>query len=339
MLLYNVVLGEVYNSYRRGLLALSVSSFTGNARASMRGTDNNGSRFFCVRIIHLAAQSWAAKDFTGMSVSTDVVIPGKDNPIPSTGLASDALPEVHQSASLPVSAQKGVSTKNTLFPKTINNDCLTIKEHCESSPLTPHHSPLTVPASPPSLNAHPSTLNDKHWYALRTTYGREQLAYEYMNSHGAMVYWPTMEQIKEVDGKRRKVRVSRIPNILFAHGTLLQVQRFVYDNANLPFLRFYYAKETIGREIVRRPLIVPERQMESLRIICAVDDGNIAIVPQSDSHFAKGQQVRITQGRFAGVTGRVARYQGQQRVAVVIDGLITIATAYIPTAFLAPIND
>jgi hypothetical protein len=160
-----------------------------------------------------------------------------------------------------------------------------------------------------------------------------------MNSHGAMVYWPTMEQIKEVDGKRRKVRVSRIPNILFAHGTLLQVQRFVYDNANLPFLRFYYAKETIGREIVRRPLIVPERQMESLRIICAVDDGNIAIVPQSDSHFAKGQQVRITQGRFAGVTGRVARYQGQQRVAVVIDGLITIATAYIPTAFLAPIND
>lgn len=319
----------------------------------MRGTDNNGSRFFCVRIIHLAAQSWAAKDFTGMSVSTDVVIPGKDNPIPSTGLASDALPEVHQSASLPVSAQKGVSTKNTLFPNTTNNDCLTIKEHCESSPLTPHHSPLTVPASPPSLNAHPSTLNVppsslnvppstlnvQHWYALRTTYGREQLAYEYMNSHGAMVYWPTMEQIKEVDGKRRKVRVSRIPNILFAHGTLLQVQRFVYDNANLPFLRFYYAKETIGREIVRRPLIVPERQMESLRIICAVDDGNIAIVPQSDSHFAKGQQVRITQGRFAGVTGRVARYQGQQRVAVVIDGLITIATAYIPTAFLAPIND
>ena len=301
--------------------------YTGNARASMRGTDNNGSRFFCVRIIHLAAQSWAAKDFTGMSVSTDVVIPGKDNPIPSTGLASDALPEVHQSASLPVSAQKGVSTKNTLFPNTTNDDGLTIKEQSE------------FPAPSSSLNVQPSTLNVQHWYALRTTYGREQLAYEYMNSHGAMVYWPTMEQIKEVDGKRRKVRVSRIPNILFAHGTLLQVQRFVYDNANLPFLRFYYAKETIGREIVRRPLIVPERQMESLRIICAVDDGNIAIVPQSDSHFAKGQQVRITQGRFAGVTGRVARYQGQQRVAVVIDGLITIATAYIPTAFLAPIND
>jgi transcription antitermination factor NusG len=79
--------------------------------------------------------------------------------------------------------------------------------------------------------------------------------------------------------------------------------------------------------------------MESLRIICAVDDGNIALVPQNDTHFTKGQLVRIIQGRFAGVTGRVARYQGQQRVAVIIEGLIAIATAYIPTAFLEPIDD
>jgi hypothetical protein len=35
----------------------------------------------------------------------------------------------------------------------------------------------------------------------------------------------------------------------------------------------------------------------------------------------------------------VARYQGQQRVAVIIEGLIAIATAYIPTAFLEPIDD
>ena len=295
----------------------------------MRGTDNNGSRFFCVRIIHLAAQSWAVTDFTEMSVPTDVVIPGKVNPIPRTGFASDALPKAHQAVAPPVNAQNGVSTKNTLSATVLNDDRLTINGQKEQntptttpSPLTSHRSPLPVP----------------HWYALRTTYGREQLAYEYMSSHGATVYWPTMEQVREVDGKRRKVRVSRIPNVLFAHGTLQEVQTFVYDNANLPFLRFYYAKETIGRETFRRPLVVPERQMESLRIICAVDDGNIALVPHTDTHFTKGQQVRITQGRFSGVTGRVARYQGQQRVAVIVEGLFTIATAYIPSAFLEPID-
>ena len=37
---------------------------------------------------------------------------------------------------------------------------------------------------------------------------------------------------------------------------------------------------------------------------------------------------------FKGVVGKVARYHGQQRVAVIIDGLLTIASAYVPTAFL-----
>lgn len=306
-------------------LALFVSSFTGNARASMRGTDNNGSRFFCVRIFHLAAQSWAATDFTKMSVQADVVIPGKVRSIPSTGLASDALPEVQQAIKRPICSQKGVSTKNAL--SSTSSSSLDTAPGSLSSIQRPttdvQRSPLTVP----------------HWYALRTTYGREQLAYDYITSHGGTAYWPTMEQTKEVNGKRRKIRVSRIPNILFAYGTLLEVQAFVYDNVNLPFLRFYYAKETIGREIVSSPLVVPERQIESLRIVCAVDDGNITIVPQTETRFSKGQQVRIVQGRFAGVTGHVARYQGQQRVAVIVEGLFTIATAYIPSAFLVPIWD
>ena len=50
--------------------------------------------------------------------------------------------------------------------------------------------------------------------------------------------------------------------------------------------------------------------------------------------FQKGQVVRIIEGKFKGVTGTVARYQGQQRVGIVIDGLLTVATAYVPSVFL-----
>lgn len=249
-----------------------------------------------------------------MSVLADVVIPGKVNPNPSKGLTSDAIPQSPSMAIKPENVEKGVSTKNTL------------------SPTTPSHTEAT-----PNL-VQRSSFNVKRWYALRTTYGREQQAYEYLISHGATAYWPTIEVRKEVKGKRITVRQSRIPNILFGYGTLLEMQSFVYDNANLPFLRFYYYTETVGREKLRRPLVVPEHQMESLRIICAVDDGNITLVPQNDTHFRKGQLVRIIHGRFAGVTGRVARYQGQQRVAVIVDGLLTIATAYIPSAFLERID-
>ena len=288
------------------------------------------------------------------------------NANPSTGVISDALPETTASSTIMKQSSKtGVSTKNTLFAKEPNDDLLTINEQKEPNPLTPHRSPLTVKAPPltphpspltvketpltphPSpltvketpLTPHPSPLTVKNWYVLRTTYSREQQAYAYITTHGGTAYLPTLKVHKEVDGKHVTQLQSRIPNILFAHGTLKEVQHFVYDNKNLPYLRFYYSQERFDGKLVRRPLIVPERQMESLRILCAIDDGNITLVPQNDTHFHKGQEVRITQGRFAGVTGRVARYQGQQRVAVIIEGLITIATAYIPTAFLTPIGN
>lgn len=36
---------------------------------------------------------------------------------------------------------------------------------------------------------------------------------------------------------------------------------------------------------------------------------------------------------FKGVVGRVARWQGQQRVAVVMQDLVTVVTAYVPNAY------
>ena len=78
--------------------------------------------------------------------------------------------------------------------------------------------------------------------------------------------------------------------------------------------------------------------MESLKIICASEAEDIIIVPADVHKFKEGQLVRIINGGFKGVIGKVARYQGQQRVAVIIDGLLTIATAYIPSAFMIPLE-
>lgn len=52
-------------------------------------------------------------------------------------------------------------------------------------------------------------------------------------------------------------------------------------------------------------------------------------------HYKSGDIVRVIEGDFAGVEGRVARVSGQQRVVVEIEGVCLITTAYIPSAFLA----
>lgn len=187
-------------------------------------------------------------------------------------------------------------------------------------------------------NIHFGTKDTPHWYALRTTYDREKKAYDYIIAHEGKAFYPTITRVKIVKGKRKSVKESRLPNIFFAYGTEEKIQSFVYDNVNLPYLRFYYKHRHEGNTIIKEPLIVPDNQIDSLKIICESEADDIIIATDSIEKFKAGQSVRIVGGSFAGVVGRVARYKGQQRVAVIVEGLLTVATAYIPGAFLEHIE-
>ena len=219
---------------------------------------------------------------------------------PCAGLTSSVLPEAQSTISAE-SSQSGVSTKNALL--------------------------VTKPKAPREADI-------PHWYALRTTYGREKKAYDYLTAKGITAFYPTTNVVKLIKGKRKNVTESRLPNIFFAYGTEEQLKEYVYDNVNLPFLRFYYRHIHERNRIIKTPLIVPDNQMDSLKIICAADADNTFVSLVKVPKFEKGQLVRITDGAFKGVEGRVARWHGQQRVAVIVDGLVTMCTAYVPSAFL-----
>lgn len=224
--------------------------------------------------------------------------------LPCVGLTSSALPEA-QSSSRAESSQTGVSTRNV--PSA--NELPTIKR----------------------------AKNTPHWYALRTTYGREKKAYDYLVSNNVKAFYPTIKTVKNVEGQRIAVEESRLPNIFFAYGKEDEIKSFVYDNVNLPYLRFYYRHIHEGARMSKEPLIVPDYQIEGLKIICASQAEDIILELSEIKQFKVGQKVRIIDGVFTGVIGKVARYHGQQRVAIIIDGLLTIASAYVPSAFLEQI--
>ena len=228
-------------------------------------------------------------------------IVGADPSPLSAGLTSNALPEVQKPVK-PTNSQTGVST----------NDA----------------------QSRTSVDTNKDTKDTPHWYALRTTYGREKKAYTYLTSKNVVAFYPTLKSIKIVDGKRVAIEESRIPNIFFAYGTEDELKAFVYDNVNLPYLRFYYRHTHVGNKIVKVPLIVPDNQMNSLKIICAADSDDIVASTEEVEKFKSGQKVRIIDGKFKGVVGVVARYHSQQRVGIIIDGLLTVCTAFVPSAFI-----
>ena len=184
-----------------------------------------------------------------------------------------------------------------------------------------------------SINSAPSI--SKHWYAMRTTYGREQKAYDFIVSNGGAAFLPLIKQEKVIKGKKTIVDVSRIPNIFFVYGTEDEVKTYAFDNVHLPFLRFYYESHHEGVKIIKEPLIVPDRQIQSLQILCKAEAEDIRFVPdEMIPKFQEGESVVIKQGEFKGIEGKVARWHGQQRVAIIIEGLCVIATAYIPSAYL-----
>ena len=232
--------------------------------------------------------------------SEDVHTSGGGEFPPCAGLTSNALPEAQSTVSAE-SSQTGVSTRSA---------------HIASKPKVQREGDIP------------------HWYALRTTYGREKKAYDYMTAKGITAFYPTTNVVKLIKGKRKVVTESRLPNIFFAYGTEEQLKEYVYDNVNLPFLRFYYRHIHERNRIIKTPLIVPDNQMDSLKIICAADADNTFVSLVKVPKFEKGQLVRVIDGAFKGVTGRVARWHGQQRVAVIVDDLVTVCTAYVPSAFL-----
>ena len=184
-----------------------------------------------------------------------------------------------------------------------------------------------------STNNAPSTT--KHWYAMRTTYGREQKAYDFIVSNGGTAFLPLIKQEKVIKGKKTIVDVSRIPNIFFVYGTEDEVKAYAFDNVHLPFLRFYYESHHEGVTLIKEPLIVPDRQIQSLQILCQAEAKDIRFVPdEMIPKFQEGESVVITQGEFKGIEGKVARWHGQQRVAIIIEGLCVIVTAYVPSAYL-----
>ena len=63
------------------------------------------------------------------------------------------------------------------------------------------------------------------------------------------------------------------------------------------------------------------------------------VVDPKNIRYKTGDMVRIVEGDFIGVVGKVARIGGQSRVIVTLEGVCTIATAYIPSAFLEPYQD
>ena len=174
------------------------------------------------------------------------------------------------------------------------------------------------------------------WFVLRVTYNRTQKAYSIVSISGVQSYMPMHYIIKKEIGKKKRILQPLLPNLFFVYTTREIANSIVKKkDEDTPILKYYLdktrPKETNGKH---PPLTIPFDAMTNFIKATSTKSDHVRIVSNEQCHYKSGDIVKVIDGEFKGVTGRVARIAGQQRVVVEIAGLCIVATAYIPSAFL-----
>lgn len=181
---------------------------------------------------------------------------------------------------------------------------------------------------------------DKSWYVLRASYGRENRAYNHIVEDGTFCYIAKRYTRKIVNGKQKKVLETLIPNLLFVYTTEEKAEEYVKRTPTLSFLSYYYDhfKTTRGGGY-NPPLTISDKEMENFIIATCSCNEHLKFVNKEQCHFKGGETVKVIDGLFKGVEGRVARVLGQQRVVITLSQVGLVSTAYVPTAFLQVVHN
>ena len=206
----------------------------------------------------------------------------------------------------------------------------------------PHCFGLTATALPEANGSHTGVSvrnaqsETEQWYVLRVSYGRAEKANEILKAKGIETHLPLHTVYKEVDGKRKKQRVPLLPNFLFVHTSLSIIGLLLKSSPDFRFIYFYYDHFNMKSDGKNPPLVVPANSMENFIKLTSIDNEHILLIDEVNGTYKQGDYVRIIDGQFKGIEGRVTKITGQKRVIVELPGICSIATAYIPKGFIMP---
>lgn len=174
------------------------------------------------------------------------------------------------------------------------------------------------------------------WFVLRVTYNRTQKVCDLISTANVQSYIPMHYVIKKEIGKKKRILQPLLPNLFFVYATREAVNSIIKKKGDeTSILKFYLDKtKPLEKNGKHPPLTIPFTTMTNFIKATSTKNEHVRIVSSEQCHYKSGDIVKVIDGEFKGVTGKVARIAGQQRVAVEISGLCLVATAYIPTDFI-----
>lgn len=168
--------------------------------------------------------------------------------------------------------------------------------------------------------------NELHGYVANTC-RQEKKIKQRLDSMGIENFIPFQQIARKIHGVDKLIEVPVIPNLVFIHTTFKScmslIQEYAFD------MRYLRDRETGNF------LIVPDKQMNDFMFLLDFSKEMVEVV---NENLKKGDKVRVIKGDFAGIEGELIRVKGHKRVVVRLEGVVSLATAYIPGSFLEKIE-
>ena len=179
----------------------------------------------------------------------------------------------------------------------------------------------------------------KTWFPMRVTYQREMKVKAELDRLGIENFVPmrykVVESQNDGDTELRRVLVPAINNLIFVRSTQERVSELKRRNEVLEPLRYMMDHTAASEHSI---MTVADRKMENFMRVASRTDDSVMFLDNETVVGKEGKRVEIMGGAFEGVTGVIRRVKRCKRVVVEIEGVASVAIAYVPAEVLKEIG-
>ena len=175
----------------------------------------------------------------------------------------------------------------------------------------------------------------KSWYPMRVTYSRELKVKAELDRLEIENFVPMTYRLVDADGENpHRELLPAINNLVFVHSTQERISRLKTSNDVLEPLR-YMMDHTAEKP--HEIMTVPDRQMENFMRVATMTDDSVMFLDEKSIVGKEGKRVMIMGGKFEGVEGVIRRVKRCKRVVVELEGVASVAIAFVHAALLREI--
>ena len=163
------------------------------------------------------------------------------------------------------------------------------------------------------------------WYALRATYSRELKVQAALAEKGVRTFVPMMWQSQSSptgSGIQRKL-VPAISSLVFVYWTREALDSYIRSFGDARPVNYYWDRT------INAPLTIAEKDMENFIAVASTLDEDLIFLTEVSDKLREGQTVRVKEGAFKGVEGKIVRIRKSRRILVELPGMLAVASTYV----------